>query len=45
VKRYLRVLGHEPAQGFVAEAANALQVVAGQQKTGVDGNVHRALNH
>ena len=36
----VRVLCHQPNQGFVAEAANAFKVSAGQQKTGIDGNVH-----
>ena len=41
VERHRRVLGHEVAQRFKREAANAFQVPARQQKTGIDGDVHR----
>ena len=41
VERHARVLGNEVAQRFKSEAANAFEVPTGQQKTGIDGNVHK----
>ena len=41
VKGHLRVLGHQLLQHLKAEAADAFEPVAREQKTGIDSDVQR----